>query len=218
MQVFKKIDLEDYIKRSNIKSVLNRKRLNTGLFSEKANFNSSNDFHSDYFYDLYMRYKELVDFYGEPVILMKSHSKDRNRVLSDTRNLHLERGSFQHIRRTYPIEANKNNSDKSYLNITNNPEFLDDSKMLKYKLKSIVSHQNSNQTDTKIGNVINSSITFYFSMLDLFEKNVGVDIESILIYYDSVLYKVNALNIESYFNTDIFYISLQCQKNIPVVS
>ncbi|GIW22574.1 MAG: hypothetical protein KatS3mg068_1581 [Candidatus Sericytochromatia bacterium] len=203
-----KIDLEKYYDSLTLKSLINSKKINNISYkNDKRNFYSERDFHSDYVIQMYLDSKELVDFLGSYVYIVKSLDEPRNRVLKDVTGNKGARGSLNHIRSTSPKEV-----INSYNNITKNPDFKDDSEMIKYKIKSIIDEGDSTRIDTKTGNYINSNVKFFFSTLDLFEKGVKIELEKDFIYHNNERYKIVLVRPEKYFNNEVFLFSFECEK------
>lgn len=211
MELLRKVDLDFFINRTSIKSLINNHKVKAiGLFNDRNNFNSHLDFYSDYIYNLYVDNKNIIDVYGSPVIIVSSIQPQRNRVMVNTSGFQGERGSFNRIRKLQakPIS-------KKYDNGIENYEFEPVSDMIGYKLKSLVNFQNFNKDMTKIGNFFDSDVKFTFSVLDLVEKEIKVEVEKDFIVFNNLRYKINSIIPERYFNNEIFSISFECSFEKP---
>jgi hypothetical protein len=205
-----KIDLNFFLLRSSIKSIINRrKKESLKIRDYPRNYHSETDFYSDYIYDLYKDYYELVDFYGSYVYILNSVQSKGSRNLVDISGHNDARGAFQRIR-SYERQEIK----KMYENIPKNYDFQENSEMIKYKVKAIVSYDTYEKDYTGKGNYLDSTAKFSFSTLDLFEKGIQIDPNITFIFSDGVKYRVSSITKEKYLNNEIFLISVNGKKEM----
>lgn len=213
MEVSKEINLQYFLERTTIKSLINKKKVNSlGILKDKKNFDSHLDFYSDYVYSLYVDNKELVEVYGSPVLVVNSVKGARNRVMVDSTGFQGPRGNFNRIRK-----LNTKEISNKYVNEFKNYEFEEGSDMLGYKLKSLVNYQNFSKDMTKVGNYFTGVVKFTFSTLDLVEKNVDIEVERDFIVFKNIRYKINSIIPEKYLNNEIFLLSFECDIEKPKV-
>jgi hypothetical protein len=204
------VDLNFFLQRSSIKSILNRKKLATNFNIEKQNFSSNTDFYSDYIYDLYLESYELVDVLGSPIYIERSLTEYRDRTIQDVSGVNRIRGQFTTIRKAEPVPRSKD-----YKNEFNNYEFENEGS--KVKIKAIVDFGDFDKTPTRVGNFINKSVRFTLSTLDLVEKNINLRIESDMVRFQGDRYKIVLIRPEKYFNNEIFSLTLECTIESPEV-
>lgn len=214
MEILREVNLDFFISRTTIKSLLNKHRTKSiGIYKDKHNFNSHLDFYSDYIYSLYVDNKEIVEVYGSPVLVVSSVNQERNRVMVDTTGFQGARGNLNRIRKLQPKSI-----EKEYENEIKNYEFEQNSDMVKYRLKSLVNFQGMDIDITKVGNYFSGDAKFTFSVLDLVEKKVDINVERDFIIFSNLRYKIKKFIPEKYFNNEIFLISFDCELEKPKVS